>query len=328
MHKSRKSVSILMPTYNNVCVELVKTLHAQCERIAQRSANGFVYEIIVADDGSADGRTVEENREINALGHCRFIERKANSGRSAIRNFLAKESSCEWLLFIDSDVDVRYGNYVAEYLESEAAAVVCGGVTVCQETEALSHNLRYRYERAEAHNHTAEARGEYGNKCFRTTNFMARRELMLDNPFDEAITTYGYEDVMFGKELREKDIAVVHIDNPVVLVDYEDNRRFVDKTEESLRTLFRFKEKLLGYSSLLVFADKVARLGLTKPMLAWHKLFGGMERKNLTGRHPNLLAFKMYKIGYYISLKQNLKQFNYETICIQNGPEEGMRKGV
>lgn len=146
---------------------------------------------------------------------------------------------------------------------------------------------------------------------------MVRRDIMLDNPFDETITAYGYEDVVFGKRLCEKGIAIVHIDNPVVLADYEDNPRFVAKTEESLRTLFQLKDRLSGYSNLLGFIDKAARLelpgtrlgqantrmGLTTALLAWHKLAGRLERKNLTGKHPNLLVFKIYKIGYYISLK-------------------------
>ena len=311
------SISILMPTYNNVCVGLVETLRTQCESIARRGAKRLVYEIVVADDGSTDSRTVAENRAINALDHCRFIERKANSGRSAIRNFLAKESCGEWLLFIDSDVVIDCDDFIGRYLDSNATAVVCGGISPGQYPDILHLNLRYKYEWAEAHRHTAEARSRAEHKCFRTTNFMVRRDIMLDNPFDETITAYGYEDVVFGKRLCEKGVAVVHIDNPVVLADYEDNLRFVAKTEESLRTLFQLKDRLSGYSSLLGFTDKIARIGLINKrsgltntrfglpnaLLAWHKLAGKLERKNLTGKHPSLLVFKIYKIGYYISLK-------------------------
>ncbi len=303
-NKHMTNLSILMPTYNNVCVGLVKTLHAQCERIAEEAANGFSYEIIVADDGSTDSHTVAENRRINALDHCRFIERTANSGRSAIRNFLAQESSKDWLLFIDSDVVVGSDGFVSEYIRCDASEVVCGGVTIGQDDGTLSSNLRYRYEKAEAHNHTAEARRNSEHKCFRTTNFMVRRDIMLANPFDETITAYGYEDVMFGKRLCEKGISIYHIDNPVVLDDYEDNRRFVEKTEESLRTLFLLRKRLSDYSNLLGFINKIARLGLTKPLLAWHKHAGRLERKNLMGRNPNLLVFKLYKIGYYLSLER------------------------
>lgn len=46
------SLSILIPTYNNVCLELVRDLQAQASILS--SENDFEYEIIVADDGSTD----------------------------------------------------------------------------------------------------------------------------------------------------------------------------------------------------------------------------------------------------------------------------------
>ena len=61
----------------------------------------FEYEILVADDGR-DLSTITANRKINEIENCRYIEREKNVGRSAIRNFLAKEAKYEWLLFIDS----------------------------------------------------------------------------------------------------------------------------------------------------------------------------------------------------------------------------------
>ena len=68
------SLSILIPTYNNVCLELVRDLQAQASILS--SENDFEYEIIVADDGSTDKNTIEKNSEINGLDNCRYIERK------------------------------------------------------------------------------------------------------------------------------------------------------------------------------------------------------------------------------------------------------------
>ena len=78
----KQELSVLIPTYNHVCVPLVKQL-AQLLQISAVS-----YEIIVADDGSTDVETVAENKTINDLPHCRYIIRQANVGRAAIRNFL------------------------------------------------------------------------------------------------------------------------------------------------------------------------------------------------------------------------------------------------
>ncbi len=89
------TLSILIPTYNNVCIELVRSLQAQASLLSSPSessseSSDFKYEILVADDGSTDKATIEGNRIINTLPHCRYMEREKNVGRAVIRNFLAK----------------------------------------------------------------------------------------------------------------------------------------------------------------------------------------------------------------------------------------------
>jgi hypothetical protein len=46
---------------------------------------------------------------------------------------------------------------------------------------------------------------------------------MLNIPFDERIRNYGYEDVLLGKRLKENKIDILHIDNPLILDNYESN---------------------------------------------------------------------------------------------------------
>ena len=111
------SLSILIPTYNNVCLELVRNLQAQASILS--SENDFEYEIIVADDGSTDKNTIEKNCEINELDNCRYIERKENIGRAAIRNFLAKEAKYLWLLFLDSDLKLDNSDFIRNYMLSK-----------------------------------------------------------------------------------------------------------------------------------------------------------------------------------------------------------------
>ena len=80
----------------------------------------------------------------------------------------------------------------------------------------------------------------------------------------------------------------------------EDNPDFVRKTEESLQTLFRFKEELKDYSRMLTTLHQINSMTI-KYIQLFHQLFGGLERRNLTGRHPSLLIFKLYKLGYYLT---------------------------
>jgi hypothetical protein len=63
--RAKKELSILIPNYNNVCVELVAVLQQQAEAL------GIDYEILVADDASPQKDTIPLNRPINELPHCR-----------------------------------------------------------------------------------------------------------------------------------------------------------------------------------------------------------------------------------------------------------------
>jgi len=284
-----KHISILIPTYNDLCVKLVKTLQQQAYAL------GVQYEIIVADDGSTDDEVKESNRVIRCLRNCRLVECEQNRGRAAIRNFLAKESSMEWLLFIDSDMTVPRSDFLSKYASCEGADVVDGGIVIGKKVPG---NLRSLYEKVAEGEHTLEKRQQSPYLDFHTANFLIRRELMIQHPFDERFRFYGYEDVLFGKALQQHHIAIRHIDNPLSFEIFETNADFVSKTEEGLRTLHQFREELRGFSRLIAVTDKLPHA----PFRLWHHFFSGIERRHLTGSHPTLAVFHLYRLGYFLSL--------------------------
>ncbi len=296
MENRKKSLSILLPTYNYNCVDLV------CGLQKQVAAEGIEYEIIVADDGSVQEEIIGQNRQIDAFPHCRYIVRGENKGRAAIRNFLTQASRYEWLLFLDCDMQLPDDKFISRYLEHAEKGVIDGGIRTGGDKRALKNNIRYLYEHGAEPRHTAEERSKAPYKSFRTTNFMAERNVVCECPFDERIRHYGYEDVLFGKALKKKGVPIKHIDNPMVLTDYETNEVFIAKTEEALRTLNEFKEQLRGYSGMLTKIGILQHIIPLQFIRWWHVLFGKLERKNLTGKHPSLRLFNLYRIGYYISL--------------------------
>lgn len=291
-------LSILLPTYNNDCYAFVAELHRQAENV-----EGLTFEILVADDGSTDGQALASNHRLNALRHCRFIVRKENAGRAVIRNFLARQAQYDHLLFLDSDMTVESPLFVCEYLDHSNAPVVYGGYVVQGQGSRLRGNLRYRYEMKSAPLHTCGQRQKHPYADFHTSNFMIHRDIMLAHPFDERFRNYGYEDVFFGRVLRENGIGITHIDNPVVFADFETNAQFVAKTEEGLHTLSAFSSELEGYSSLLAFASRLRRLHLAGVVKAFYLPFAPLLRRHLSGCNPSLLVFKFYKLGYFLSIR-------------------------
>lgn len=286
------TLSILIPTYNQVCVELVKSLQSQAEQEAY-----LIYEILVGDDGSTDTTAVEANNAINTLPHCRHIIFGTNVGRAANRNRLVRESRYELLLFIDSHMSVVSDDFIARYLRCHNHDLVYGGYTIIKTATLPKGNLRLAYELScISQQHTA-ARSQSPHSHFHTSNFMVRRELMLRYPFDERFKHYGYEDVLFGKTLKEAGIDIFHIDNPVGFHLFESNERFMEKTDEGLQTLCDFREDLRGYSRLLTLVERLERWHLSWIPRVIHRMMGKSLRRNLTGSHPTLLAFKIYRLG-------------------------------
>ena len=296
----KRELSILIPVFNGVCTEMVAELGRQAEAIGNLS-----YEIIVADDGSTDTATVGANQALNQQSHCLYIIRGVNSGRAVIRNFLAHQAHYEWLLFLDCDMTIGRSNFLQTYLESAAEEVVYGGYSV---GEGAADNLRFVYEKAAEPSHTAEERQKHPYRDFHTANFMIRRDLMLAHPFDERFRHYGYEDVLLGKQLHKHGISIAHIDNPVGFCSFEDNPHFVSKTEEGLRTLYAFRTELRGYNGLLTLVDGIHISLVRSAIRLWHRLLGPVERRLLCGSHPNLTVFKIYKLGYFLSLTKNKLQ--------------------
>ena len=88
-------LSILIPTYNYDCYDLVKELHRQALEC------NIEFEIIVADDCSTT--KLSKLQLIIELSNCHLIKPQQNLGRAKIRNFLADQSQYNHLLFLDSD---------------------------------------------------------------------------------------------------------------------------------------------------------------------------------------------------------------------------------
>ena len=302
-------LSILLPSYNNVCVSLVQVLQRQADALRGKLDKPFRYEIIVADDCSTDAACIDANRVIGDMLHCRYLRMEQNVGRAQIRNVLISESRGDYVLLIDSDLFLCDDNYLYKYATS-TADVVYGGTRIGGEglamvdneanTENLKGNLRYIYEKKAEPSHRAVFRQLRPNQEISVCNLYARRDIMEAHPFDSRFKAYGYEDVLFGKRLAESGIEVTHIDNPVLINEFESNSVFVKKTEEAILTLCRFEQDLEGYSNL---KTKVTTLGRYIPLSLfrlWHRIMKNKEKRNLTGSKPSLLLFKLYKLGFFL----------------------------
>lgn len=291
-------ISVLIPTYNYVCYTLACDLHRQL------SVYGGEYEIIVAEDGSDDQETITENDKVTMLPGCVHLVRKENIGRARIINYLVREAKGEWCIIMDSDAEVVSDDYIRKYAGcmTDGADVFVGDLVNPDSLPQADATLRYKYEKAAERFRTAEFRNHHPFERFCTFNFMARRDTLLEVPFDERCTEYGYEDTLMGLELKRHGKRVSHIDNPLRHLGFDSNAVFLRKTETALHTLKKIEGSLLPYTGMGRLVLRIRAVHLTALVKVIYRLARPLLRYNLLGNRPDLTSFSFYKLGYFLSL--------------------------
>lgn len=291
-------LSILIPTYQYDCTELVKELKKQCDFL------GMGYEIIVVDDGSDDSQWIGMAKNINGLINCKFIRREKNVGRSSIRNFLITQAKGDALLFIDQDGKVIRKDFISRYIQAEKTHdVVCGGIVHSNDPPSKEYMLRYLYEKQYESNVDVDKLNANPNSSFRSFCFLIKREVAKRVKMDERYNKYGYEDIRYGMDLRKAGYKICYIDNPLMNNDLEDNSEFVEKTEVALTTLYKFREELKDNITLIKRVSQLKKCRLIPILTIIGYLVRNPIRSNLCSLNPNIRLFNIYKLLYYINIK-------------------------
>lgn len=297
------TLSIVIREYNFVCTALVESLLEQCKKEARLKE----FEILLVDDGSTNAETVAENSRITSWPHCRLIRHAENAGRATALNTGIRESKGAVVILCDCDAEVASPAYISRYIDvfdapENKVAVVCGGLLTSPKYLTESNRLRYRYETQAARRGRAQYHDAYIYERFSTFNAAMRREVFSQIMFNEQLRQYGYEDSLFGISLQRRGIPMKYIDNPLIHTGMDSNAEYLQKTETALRNLHRFSALFAGHTALNRAAQRLNRYHLAPFVRFWHKLFSGLERRNLLGRHPNLTLFQLYKLGFFMSL--------------------------
>jgi glycosyltransferase, group 2 family len=294
----KTQLSILIPTYNYVCLPLVRELHRQASEMG-----GLEFEIVVAEDGSDQPDDIAQNAEITALRHCRHIVCEQNVGRAVIRNHLADMANMPWLLFVDSDMRVVSPHFVERYLQTpDEWGVVYGGNTTHGGAWNDERLLRVRYEQAAERQFTPQQRTKHPYNHLTTSNVFVAKRIMLAVPFDSRFQTYGYEDVFWGMSLAQKGIEVAHIENPVGFNHYDSNVVFVGKTIEGLHTLYTFRSELANFSPIIRLEQRLRRWRLDGAVRSVLNRLMPLLHRRIIGFKPSLVAFKLFKLCTYLHI--------------------------
>jgi len=230
-------LSILIPVYNYDIRTLLKQLAHQCGQLHLN------YEIIFLDYAS-DSKYQEFFQEIKKVLKIQWLSTTKNIGRSAARNSLARQANYENVLFLDCDVilpDDHFIDRYKEYFQNKNTPVIYGSCNYPLEKPSDQNLvLNWVFGTTKA-NPRLKDRMKHPYETFHTVNFLVNRKILLENPFDESISKYGYEDSLWAKSLQQKNIVIDHIDNPVIHTGIHQTKQFLRKTAQAVHNLVYLK---------------------------------------------------------------------------------------
>jgi cellulose synthase/poly-beta-1,6-N-acetylglucosamine synthase-like glycosyltransferase len=292
-------LSILIPVYNYNIFTLVETLYKQTLEC------NIPFEIICLDDASQD--FIIENQRINQFNNSSFSILEKNIGRSAIRNLLAQKAVYENLLFLDADTFPVHNQFISNYIEAikKNRKVVFGGILYENKKPAKELLLRWIYGRKREALSLAD-RIQNPSDFALVSNLLIKKEIVVRFPFDENLTKYGYEDLLFFSVLKSNLIEIKHIHNPVFHLNLETSALFLSKTKTALQNLvfLDVSNKISKQDSKIIASfEFLKRLKLISVFnFVFRKLETKIER-NLVSEKPSLFLFDIYKLGCYCFLK-------------------------
>jgi glycosyltransferase involved in cell wall biosynthesis len=238
------TLSVCIPIYNSDVSALVNTLCAQITALPEAAID-----IILIDDASAPEFT---KRNVFSEPLVKFIGLPQNIGRSRIRNTFLKYTDADYLLFIDGDSTIQDPLLLkkyADYLTQQPIEVLVGASVYQNHKPNRSQRLRWSYS-TQRESLDYHRRTQHHHAGFKTNNFIIRRSVLQQIPFDERLTGYGHEDTLLGLQLAAHQIPIAHIDNPVWNLKLDTNAEFLNKTDSALKNLLWLTEK---YPALRVF---------------------------------------------------------------------------
>ncbi|MCE3075190.1 glycosyltransferase family 2 protein [Chryseobacterium gwangjuense] len=290
-------LSICIPVYNFDVRELVFDLKNEIEK------NRIEAEIILIDDASDESFKIMNAGLQDEVQKFVFLEN--NIGRTRIRNLFLDFAEGDYLLFLDCDGKVISNTFLLKYIQfitnNPKIGVVYGGRKVADSSPDDSHYLRWKFA-VERENLNVNQRQEKPYLCFQTNNFIIKRKVLQEVPFNSEFQKYGYEDLLFAMELKEKGIMVDHIDNAIFNNDLEENSIYVGKVEESVESLAKMlkntklRSKLEEVKLVRVF-NQIEKTPLKTVFMKLFQIKEAGLKKTLLKGNVSLRYLDLYKLG-------------------------------
>jgi hypothetical protein len=187
--------------------------------------------------------------------------------------------------------------------------IVNGGILYQEERPQNNKILRWVYgKKREALEYKTRSKNPYLSSL--TLNFLIQQSVFEKVRFNESIPNLRHEDTLFSYNLKQENIKIVHIDNPIYHYGLDPFEKAIQKEKESLSALkYLIDNKLLPaeYVGISRVMSKIKRFQLILFFIYFHKTTRVLFLKNLASNAPSLFLFDLYRLGYLCQLyKKNV----------------------
>ena len=186
--------SIIVPIHNT-CSVLNKCLSSLKN---QTYSN---YEVILIDDASTDNSDLIALEYANNNPKFRFFKNEKNKGNGYSRNIGIKESSGDWICFVDSDdfVDVTYLECIAHKIQESPYDLIMFDYNILKNKFFKKVSVPAVVSSGNSFENFLSL--HYGENQFATWRYVCRKSLLIDHSvvFDESGRVF--EDIIFTTRL-------------------------------------------------------------------------------------------------------------------------------
>lgn len=203
-------------------------------------------EFVLLDDGSASATLIANvvaAAEVTGAP-VRIIVSGVNLGRAAGRNRLIAEARGEHVLFLDADMLPDAPDFLSIWLgviHTQEPRVAFGGLSLAHATRtgetALHHAL---FGRSDCH--SARIRARRPAQSTASANLLVERAFLLQHPFDDGFTGWGFEDVDWALNAA-RVTEILHVDNPATHAGLDDVDTLMRKSAEAGANFARLATK-------------------------------------------------------------------------------------
>jgi hypothetical protein len=296
-------LSILIPIYNFDVRQLVRELHTQGCLL------NLPFEIICVEDASSP-EFVKINQELIQLKHFKIEVLSKNVGRSKIRNHLATKANYDYLLFMDCDSMPTTSSYLLHYCKHlNPNKLLYGGRCYKEQAPSAPELYFHWYYGKNREESNSLLRKKHPYNSFMTNNFLVPKVIFDTIKFDEQLTQYGHEDTLFGLELKKQNIRILHLDNPLEHIGLEENKVFIQKSEQAIQNLYLLyqSQHIKREVKLLRYYILAKKYFLQLFILFFYKCVKNSILLNVFSSKPKLIFFDLYKLGYLIEWTKKVK---------------------